>query len=503
MSRRACIAIAIVLFAATAMTGAAASQAGWFTRILKEAGEAGSGASRHLDLPHGFGALDEAARHIKGVAALDKGLPIAAHVTPEGHWKFANKNGDVFTAANGEEMKRMLPSLAPGAAAEAKVSLFLSDETVFEGRALLKDLPPEADLYFVDRGNSYKLLRRSTDDGDTLLAVIKPNIVLTVGERRMFEEAVFQLARPLNKSNIRLLAIENGGPGRLSSVPGFDPATKAALVDPIDPSHLETALASVRGQSVVVTGRVEGGVLRAGDATLALDKLYRAAEVHDVNLVVLQSQSTRQPGGRNWLYQRVAVAGLDDAMKRATFGDFLNALGASRGELVVSAREAGSGRVVLNAMPTGDGAQPLTDQMSNWLGDAVSHVTGEVITKAVEVQARDKAAQEEQDLRILSWLPSTVHVVYLMFFVVGLFCIPVTRSWWSRVWPREVRADYSGAIGYWAARGMRVLAYLMLFAPLASVPALPVMAWRIVWGWLTLPGRVFRWIFGRSQPTAT
>lgn len=502
MSRRASVVFAVALLAAFVMADASSSHAGWLTRILKEAGETAGGASRHMDLPHGFGALDDAARHIKGVAALDKGLPIAAHVTPEGHWKFANKNGDVFTAANGEEMKRMLPSLAPGAAPEAKVSLYLSDDTVFEGRALLKDLPPEADLYFVDKNASYKLLRRSGADGETLLAVIKPNLVLKIGDRRMFDEAAFQLARPLNKSNIRLLAIESGGPDRLSSVPGFDPVTKSALVDAIDPTHIEDSLSVLRGQSAVVTGSVENGVLHAGDALLPLDKLYRSAEKHDVNLVVLQSQATRQPGGRNWLYQRVEVAGLDDALKRATFGDFLNALGATRGELVVSAREAGSGRIVLSAVPTGDGAQPLTGQMSNWLGEAISHVTGEVITKAVEVHARDKPAQEEQDLRIVSWLPSVVHVLYVMAFVLGLFCIPVTRAWWGRIWPREARADYSGVLGYWAARGMRGLAYLLLFAPLAGIPALPVMVWRIVWGWLTLPSRVFRWIFRRSQPAA-
>jgi hypothetical protein len=39
--------------------------------------------------------------------------------------------------------------------------------------------------------------------------------------------------------------------------------------------------------------------------------------------------------------------------------------------------------------------------------------------------------------------------------------------------------------------------------PLASIPALPVVMWRVVWGYLTLPGRIFRWLFGRSQAKAT
>ena len=60
----------------------------------------------------------------------------------------------------------------------------------------------------------------------------------------------------------------------------------------------------------------------------------------------------RQPGGRNWLWQRIAVGGLDDALKRATLGDFLDALGKARGG-VPRQRHARSlpGRVSIRAVP--------------------------------------------------------------------------------------------------------------------------------------------------------
>jgi hypothetical protein len=489
----------VLLLAATPQP----TQAGWFTKILREAGDAADGAGKRAHLPDGFGALGEAALHIKGVAAIGKGVPLATHVTQEGHWKFANRSGEVFTAANATEMQRVTQALAPNASADTKLSLYLSDETVFEGRALLKDLPPEADLYFVDGKTSYPLTRRTQSGTEALFATLRPNIAVEISDRRMFSEAVFQLNRPLNKSNIRILALEPGGPQRLSSVPGFDPATKTALVDAIDPLHIDGAFSAVRGQSVVVTGRVYGALLHAVDCEIPMEKLTRAAEANDVNLVVLQSSATRQPGGRNWLWQKVEVSGLDDAMKRATFADFLNALGATRGELAVTAAPAGQGRITLKALPTGDGAGQVTSQLSDWWGDAVSSVTGEVVTKALEVHARDERAQTEQDARIVSWLPSAVHVIYLAAFVSGLICIPVTRGWWQRVWPRENRAGYNGALGYWAARAARGLAYVFLFMPLTSVPALPVLIWRVVWGYLTLPGRIFRWLSGRSQTKPT
>ena len=119
-----------------------------------------------------------------------------------------------------------------------------------------------------------------------------------------------------------MLALEPGGPQRLSSVPRFDPATKAALVDQIDPASLGEALRKLSGQTVLVTGRVEGDTLAFVAATggaeqkVFLRKISAAAEASDVNLVVVQASGPRQPGGRNWLWQKVGVAGLDEAMKR-------------------------------------------------------------------------------------------------------------------------------------------------------------------------------------------
>ena len=69
-----------------------------------------------------------------------------------------------------------------------------------------------------------------------------PASFVELAERKAFEEAVWQLARPLNKANVRVLALEPGGPPRLASAPRIDPATKRAMVDAIDPASLPAAL---------------------------------------------------------------------------------------------------------------------------------------------------------------------------------------------------------------------------------------------------------------------
>ena len=71
-----------------------------------------------------------------------------------------------------------------------------------------------------------------------------------------FEEAVWQLARPLRRADIRVLSLEPGGPQTLTAAPRLDPASRSALSDAIDPARLEASLSTIRGQTAIVTGRV-------------------------------------------------------------------------------------------------------------------------------------------------------------------------------------------------------------------------------------------------------
>jgi hypothetical protein len=202
----------------------------------------------------------------------------------------------------------------------------------------------------------------------------------------------------------------------------------------------------------------------------------------------------RQPGGRNWLWQRIAVDGLDDALKRATFGDFLDAIAASRGAFQVNVARAGNGRVVIRAVPEGSAAEPITGVVGEWLSSAASSITGNVVTAAVEVYARDEARQQELDRRIVPFIPSDYQIAYIVALVAGLMGWPVARGWWERLWPAERRSEYGGAAGYRAAQAARLIAFLLLFLPLVGLPALLVALILQLYAIAMLPFRFLRWI---------
>lgn len=485
--------------AATAMLSGTV-HANWLTRLGRgaaEVGEAGTAASKL-----GVGAAQHAAEYVARLPKAAKGAALAAHATPEGHWKFVNREGDVFTAASPDELARVGAVLAPEAAAGGKLALYLSEDTVFAERALMKDLPPDAELHVVAGNDSFRLRRAADGTPGSLAAEVRPNITVALSDRKLFDETVFQLGRPLNRSNIRVLALEPGGPQRLSSAPRFDPATKAALVDQIDPASLSDALRKLSGQTVLVTGRVEGETLAFVAATggaeqkVFLREISAAAEASDVNLVVVQASGPRQPGGRNWLWQKVGVAGLDEAMKRATFADFLSALGGTGTELAVTAAEAGQGRIVMRALPVAQSSIPLSSTVTDWMGE----LSGQLVVKAVEVQARDMEREKELDARLIPGIPSTLQYLYLLNAALGLLAWPVSRSWWARVWPPEQRLGYSGWIGYAAAVVARNVAFVLLFLPLVGNFAF---LWHIalqLWNLMMAPLRFFSWLRGRFAP---
>ncbi len=480
---------------------APAAHANWLLRLGGAAGEGASVAGKAARL--GAGALDHAAAAIKARPPGAKGAALAAHVTPEGHWKFVNASGEVFTAGTAEELARAVPHLAPEAAqGKAPLALYLTEGTVFEGRAKLKELPRSAELYVVAGAESYPLAKRRTAAGsETLFADVRPNIAVELSDIAHFDEALWQLQRPLNKSNIRVVALEPGGPEWLPSAPRFDAATQGALVDAIEPGRLAQALGKLRGQTVLVTGAVEGDALRftgsrGATETIALKEVVAAAEAADVNLVVLRSSASQQPGGRNWLWQRVSVKGLDEAIRRATFADFLNAVAARRGGLLVTASDVRGPRVQLTALPSGATASPVGGGLADWAGNLASEwtgkVMGDVVTLSVHAHMVASPRQKELDLRLLPYVPAWVQGVYLGSLIAGVIGWQLAGRWFARIWPAEQRREYQGRIGYLLARGARLMAFVLLFLPLAGVPAMLATMAMQLWRLVTLPAVLLR-----------
>jgi hypothetical protein len=471
--------------------------ADWLSRLIVAGERAASKAGRH-----GGSLLDEAAAQLKSLPPGAKGTALAAHVSQEGHWTFLNRAGERMTAASPDEMARVLRTLGGGAGADARPTLILTEDAVFKHQARLRDLPRGAELRVAVGNASYPLLRRTEGGADRHFAEVRPQVLVSLGERRLFDEAVFQLSRRLDKARVRVLALEPGGPHTLARTPKLDPATGRALVDAIDPYKLTEALRALRGQTAVVTGRIERDLLvfkpaSGAERSVILKDLTRAAEAADVDLVVLRSPTPRQPGGRNRLWLRVNVKGLDEALERAELADFLAALAGAERQLIVTAAESGHGRTVLTTVGAGAPQHAPGGRVGEVLSELVSEVTGQLATTAVEAHMKDSSRQKELDARILPYLPSDLQFAYLGALVLGLVGLPFARAWWLRLWPAERREEYANAAGYHAARLVKLVAFLLVFLPLVALPAALMSLASQAWAILTLPFRALGWLARR------
>ena len=464
-----------------------------FTHIVREAGEAGGKAAGH-GFSH-LGPVGKAAAHLKLLPNAPKGA-LAAHATPEGHWQFVNREGQVYTAGTPDELKRVMTTLAPEAiaAGESKLTLYVSEDSLFDNRTALSQLPADSQLHVVSGGSAYAVTREGTGAALRLEARLKPNLSIELSDRDLFDETLSYMSRSLNRANIRTIAIEPGGSKYVPSAPATDPVTKLPLVDKLDPDNLATAFGAIRGQTVLVTGRtlvnkITFSPSSGPEITRDISDLVDAARRSDVNIVILGSDASRQPGGRNWFWQTIEVGGMPEAAASATFGDFLDALAQRRGGFQLAAAHDGQGRVQLSALPDAATAG-VTSDATNYLAEAVSQVTGEIVTSAIEIHARDKHTEAEFDARLIPGIPSYVQIPYLVSLVCGLIAWPVSRQWWRRIWPPVGEDIAAGRASPFFRALPREAAFLLAFVPFAGFPAL---LWQMIsqtWATVTAP---FRW----------
>ena len=159
---RCALAIALTLSVSTFYSEYA--HANWLTRLARGGAEVGEAGQRGSQARHRR-ASTHAADYVARLPKPAKGAALAAHATPEGHWKFVSREGEVFTAGNADELARVGTVLAPDAAAGDKLALYLTEDTVFAERALLKDLPPDAELYIVAGKDGFRLRRTGERSG--------------------------------------------------------------------------------------------------------------------------------------------------------------------------------------------------------------------------------------------------------------------------------------------------------------------------------------------------
>ena len=498
-----CVLIVLV-GVASAMCLPAVAHANWLTKILTETAEVGGKGAARV----GRSALARAAHQLKRLPPEPGRALFAATVSGEGHWTFVNRAGQAFTAANAAELKRVVQVLSPEHAAGAPFSVVVADDVLFRHRAVFKDLPEGASVRLAARGESFRVRGDVRKLDAPLFLEVRPNVQLRMSSPIAMEEGLWQLARPFNAKGVRVLALDAKGPDTLPSLPRVDPKSKRVLADRVDPGKLARAMSALRGQTVVISARIEGGgiVFRGaggGERVVALKDIVAAAERWDVNLVLLNARVPRQPGDLNWLWQRVTIDGLEDALGRSSRGAFLSALVGDSGHMVVEVAERGSQRAVLlaRAVP-GAMALPNDGQLGRIVAEVASEVAGTVVAHGIRMDLVSRHRRKELDERIVPGIPADLQFFIIGLWTMALISFSVVSGWWARLWPPEDRTEYGSWFGFASARIVRMALFVFVFMPVVGLPALVWLVLSTIVRWLMLPFRLLGLGSRRTDPPA-
>jgi hypothetical protein len=426
-------------------------------------------------LPRASVALEEAFRFVKKLSPGDT-LVLAAQGTPEGHWRFVNQSGEMFTVGTPDEMKRVVTVLYPETKPGARLALYMTEDTVLGQGVRFRALPPGAERYLVVGGTSYRL---SPTRGEPLYAQVRPTVGVEVLGNPLLKEALGRLDRPLAQAGVRVLTLEPGGPKTLPTAPPADAGT-AAQSARLDPVGLADALAGLSGQTLVVCARGEGDLIYVRPAagperSLAVGELMAAANKADVALIVLQFASPLEPacpdGGR--------------PAAELTLADILDA--------AIEPRQA-----------------PVAVALAGRLKALDATVVGDLATGAEPIRLGD-ARQRRRGRDLIADIPfPATPAIYVGLLLLGWLGTPVATKVWGAVWRVGDRSEYpSGGAGYWAARTVSFLVFALVFQPLTAVVTAPVnlvpQIWRAVRGPVRALMRVLVWFFrlgAKRKPVA-
>jgi hypothetical protein len=450
--RPALLAAALVLMAAHPQP----THASLLSELAELGVKAGSKAGKLADL----GDLGKAAQVLARLPAEVKATGLAAEALPDGAWRFANAAGEVVTATEAADVSRVMGVLLPELARDAslKPTLLLSADSVF-GRAAVQDLgtldalPDTAMLRLVDGDTAYPLIREGKGAERKLFAEIRPELVVTAADGAVFREVTWRMARPLKAGEVRLLSLSSEPTKGLGSrLPVLRPkvaeGSTAPFAEPVSAFDLPSSLANLRGQTVLVSGRVDGAMLRFTDATgversVPTADLFAAAEGNGVDLVLIGAANSLQPGTRTWAMTEAAVHELDAALAGRTWSDLYAGLAKSNGRMEVTAVPGAGGRVRLRATPADDRLPPASgvletpstgEVLLEVAQSTLSHSLSNIVAETIETSAPSREVQHEQDRRFIPFLSSDVQILWLFGFIMGALSFTTARNWGRSLW---------------------------------------------------------------------
>lgn len=456
--------------------------------LLSLLAKAGKGAS----VGKGAGAAKLGA----GVLAADatgliKVLPDADNVTrfavqsgPDGIRLAGKSDVDLARYADADALDAKLTELR-AASPDGTVEIYVDDYAYERNRAVFDatSRSGKAEIkVLVDKRNVASL----SADGkvltfaDGLKVLNRPGVEL--------RQIAYRMNAPLVGDQVRLLRFADDAP-QLPSAREKVYGSKPLAPEPesVTASDLAGQLKRVRGQTVLVTGRVDGNRLiyrtGSGESSIGLGEIRIAGAEADVNLLVVDTGSSAQPSSAGVL-RSGGFKPLAEALDARTYGEFLQRLAPRGQDFIVDANRTGRGHVAYSIAPV-----PKPTAPSNSADPTIQAIGVAADVARLAMIARDSDTEEEWSRRwFTERLSAGWNSLILLNLVFGLLAI---RSFWRM--SRWMLARLFGRLtNQWLRRALTLLLSFTMILFTGAIIGIPVLIWGYVlaiWNIVTWPFR--------------
>ena len=340
--------------------------------------------------------------------------------------------------------------------------------------------------------------------GDKLAVEFAPGVKVVAKDSKLFDEAATHLNRLPNLANARHIALSNDA--KMTDLPQVAFRQDGVpVVGGMSPDTIETSFSIIRGQSAILSGKVEDGYLlyKTGltkTGRVSLDRLRKAASDANVDLTILDSGAKQaKVGSLSKMSGKLASA--------KTNADVFAAITPKGQEMVIEAAQDVRGRVQISATATKpvlvnslEGAHRVAETTTSLTADIADYLLMRSVVqgvKAVYVYTNDEDRTRELNSRLIPGVNSWIPIIAIANLFLGLISSIAGWRFWRRVWPMPQS---------WVMKIVRAIAYvvpyLLLFGTIQMVVSYIWHAIQLIWWIIAIPIWILKKLFGLGRGQA-
>lgn len=365
-------------------------------------------------------------------------------------------------------------------------TLILSERNMPKLVSQFDALPSGLTIKIISRNGQLYSLHRSV----TPPTLRYNNIEVAITKSTQLDTVIWQLQRPVINQKVRFVQLAKNTDADL---PQQDYGSKP-VVDAVGLNKLVSTIENIRLETMVLSGKVENGLLHHGGQSIPLKMLEDAAAARDVNLIILGSSKPKkalQQVADDWKSVNDRGNNISDSV-----GDFYNRFapeGASS-PMRIGINDSGELQTAFHIETKIKTANKQSTDPSNHLAVVPIHL----LIESVKILQPNEERAKELKRRFHPAVPSSVQFYLIVSFFMGTFTAITSWFLYKKIWQSPLRVTYSNVFLFAIIYALHRLCFIMLYLPLLGIfsPIYLILKWTVaIINYLLI--RPVRWLMAK------